>query len=52
MVKCETVVPIFVRKKLAAELDVESYSANTFTNSEQHFVEACPAVVGKYLGAP
>jgi L-methionine (R)-S-oxide reductase len=51
MVKCEIVVPIFVRKKLAAELDVESYFANTFTKSEQEFVEACAAVVGKYLGA-
>ena len=50
MVKCEIVVPIFVRKKLAAELDVESYFANTFTKSEQDFVEACAAVVGKYLG--
>lgn len=50
MVKCEIVVPIFVRKKLAAELDVESYFANTFTKSEQEFVEACAAVVGKYLG--
>jgi putative methionine-R-sulfoxide reductase with GAF domain len=39
-----------VRKKLAAELDVESYFANTFTKSEQEFVEACAAVVGKYLG--
>ena len=50
MVKCEIVVPIFVRKKLAAELDVESYFANTFTKSEQDFVEACAAIVGKYLG--
>lgn len=50
MVKSEIVVPIFVRKKLAAELDVESYFANTFTKSEQEFVEACAAVVGKYLG--
>jgi putative methionine-R-sulfoxide reductase with GAF domain len=47
MVKCEIVVPIFVKKKLAAELDVESYFVNTFTRSEQEFVEACAAVVGK-----
>jgi putative methionine-R-sulfoxide reductase with GAF domain len=39
-----------VRKKLAAELDVESYFANTFTKPEQDFVEACAAVVGKYSG--
>src|SRR5580698_1469335 len=50
LVKCEIVVPIFVRNKLAAELDVESYFASTFTKAEQDFVEACAAVVGKYLG--
>jgi GAF domain-containing protein len=50
MVKCEIVVPILVKNKLAAELDVESYFAGTFTQSEQDFVEACAAIVGKYLG--
>jgi len=50
MVKCEIVVPIFVKKKLAAELDVESYFGGTFTKSEQEFVEACAAIVGEYLG--
>jgi L-methionine (R)-S-oxide reductase len=49
MVKCEIVVPIFVKKKLIAELDIESYFANTFNKSEQDFVEACAAVVGKFL---
>ncbi len=49
MVKCEIVVPIFVKKKLVAELDIESYFANTFTEPEQKFVEACAALVGKYL---
>ena len=49
MVKCEIVVPIFVKKKLAAELDIESYFAGTFTAAEQEFVKACAAVVGKYL---
>jgi L-methionine (R)-S-oxide reductase len=50
MVKCEIVVPIFVKNKLAAELDVESYFAGTFTKPEQDFVEACAKLVGKYLG--
>jgi putative methionine-R-sulfoxide reductase with GAF domain len=50
MVKCEIVVPIFVKNKLAAELNVESYFAGTFTKPEQDFVEACAGVVGKYLG--
>lgn len=49
MVNSEIVVPIFVKNKLAAELDVESYFANTFSKAEQEFVEACAAVVGKYL---
>jgi L-methionine (R)-S-oxide reductase len=51
MVKCEIVVPIFVNKQLAAELDIESYFAGTFTESEKDFAEACAAAVGKYLGS-
>src|ERR1700683_1693367 len=49
MVNSEIVVPIFVKKKLTAELDIESYFAGTFTKSEQDFVEACAGVVGKYM---
>ncbi len=49
MVKCEIVVPIFVKNALAAELDIESYFAGTFTAAEQAFVKGCAAVVGKYL---
>ncbi len=49
MVKCEIVVPIFVKNQLAAELDIESYFSGTFTEAEQQFVEACATVVGKYL---
>lgn len=49
MVNSEIVVPIFVKGKLAAELDIESYFANTFDRAEQSFVEACSAIVGKYL---
>ena len=50
MVKCEIVVPIFVKHKLAAELDIESYFVGTFTKPEQEFAEACATLVGKYLG--
>jgi L-methionine (R)-S-oxide reductase len=50
LVKSEIVVPIFVKKKLAAELDIESYFADTFTKLEQEFVEACAAVIADYLG--
>ena len=49
LVKSEIVVPIFVKNKLAAELDIESYFVGTFTRSEQDFVEACATIVGDYL---
>jgi GAF domain-containing protein len=49
MVNSEVVVPIFVKGKLAGELDVESYFANTFDRSEQEFIEASATIVGKYL---
>jgi L-methionine (R)-S-oxide reductase len=49
LVKSEIVVPIQVNKKLAAELDIESYFADTFTTQEQNFCEACAKVVGDYL---
>jgi L-methionine (R)-S-oxide reductase len=50
LVKSEIVVPIFVNKTLAAELDIESYFADTFTRPEQEFVEGCAGIVGKYMG--
>jgi L-methionine (R)-S-oxide reductase len=50
MVKSEIVVPILVNNKLVAELDIESYFADTFTNDEQEFVEACACVITNYLG--
>jgi L-methionine (R)-S-oxide reductase len=49
LVKSEMVVPISVNKKLAGELDVESYFADTFPKSEQEFVEACATVIANYL---
>jgi L-methionine (R)-S-oxide reductase len=48
MVKSEIVVPIHRDKKLAAELDINSYFALTFTRSEQQFVEACANVIASY----
>src|SRR5271155_3972873 len=50
MVKSEIVVPIFVHKKLAGQLDIESYFLETFNKTEQEFVEACAQIVGEYLG--
>ncbi|HEX8814611.1 MAG TPA: GAF domain-containing protein [Terriglobales bacterium] len=49
MVNSEIVVPILVKNKLAAELDIESYFAGTFTRLEQDFVEACAKIVAKYM---
>jgi L-methionine (R)-S-oxide reductase len=49
LVKSEIVVPVFVKKKLAVEIDIESYFADTFTPAEQEFVEACGAVIASYL---
>ena len=49
MVKSEIVVPIFVNKKLAAELDIESYFADTFTPADQEFVQACANLLEQYL---
>jgi L-methionine (R)-S-oxide reductase len=49
LVKSEIVVPIFVNKKLAAELDIESYFADTFTKTEQEFVSACASVLATYF---
>jgi L-methionine (R)-S-oxide reductase len=49
MVNSEIVVPIFVKNKLAAELDIESYFPSTFVKAERAFVEACATIVGRYL---
>jgi L-methionine (R)-S-oxide reductase len=49
LVKSEIVVPIFVKKKLAAELDIESYFTATFNKTEQKFAEECAAMVEAYL---
>jgi putative methionine-R-sulfoxide reductase with GAF domain len=49
MVKSEMVAPIFVKNKFAAEIDVESYFANSFPAADQSFVEAIAALVGNYM---
>jgi GAF domain-containing protein len=49
MVKSEMVVPVIARNELVAEIDVESYFAGTFTAQDQEFVEACAALVGRFM---
>src|SRR5580692_1727992 len=50
LVNSEIVVPIFVKGKLVAELDIESYFTGTFSRAETEFVEGCAGVVGKFFG--
>ena len=49
MVKSNLVVPIFAKKRMVAELCIESYFADTFTAPEQKFAESCAAIVGRYV---
>ncbi len=49
-VKSEIVVPIMVKNRLAAELNIESYFEGTFTKVEKDFIEACADVVKGVLG--
>lgn len=49
IVKANLVVPIFARNELAAELDIESYFTNTFTQAEQTFAEAIGVLTGKFM---
>ena len=49
MVKSNMVVPIKVKNRVAAELDIESYFADTFSKADQEFVESCAALVGRYM---
>ena len=49
MVKSNIVVPIFVKKRVAAELCIESYFADTFNAPEQKFIESCAALVGRSM---
>src|SRR6476659_6582913 len=49
IVKSNLVVPILAKNALVAELDIESYFANTFTKAEQAFAEEIGALVGKFM---
>ena len=48
-IKSNIVVPIFVNKRVIAELDIESYFADTFPAAEQKFIESCAALVERFL---
>ena len=52
IVKANLVVPILAKNELLAELDIESYFADSFPKSEREFVEACAKLLAGYLGRP
>jgi L-methionine (R)-S-oxide reductase len=47
--KSEIVAPVFVRGKVAGELDIDSHFPAAFSPQDQAFVEHCAALVGKKL---
>lgn len=47
--KSEIVVPIFVRGKVAGELDIDSHFAAAFGVEDQQLVQYCAEAVGKKL---
>jgi len=47
--KSEIVVPVFVRRKVTGELDIDSHFPAAFTPEDQELVQFCAAVVGKKL---
>jgi L-methionine (R)-S-oxide reductase len=49
MVKSEMVTPVLVNSRLVAEIDVESYFAETFAQTDQEFVESCAALVARFM---
>ena len=49
IVKANMVVPILAKNAPVAELDIESYFANTFTKPEQAFAEEIGVLVGKFM---
>lgn len=49
MVKSNIVVPIKIKNQVVAELDIESYFADTFSMENQAFIEACAALVGRFM---
>jgi putative methionine-R-sulfoxide reductase with GAF domain len=49
LVKSEMVVPVVVRDELVAEIDVESYFVDTFTQQEQQFVESCVVLISRFM---
>jgi L-methionine (R)-S-oxide reductase len=50
--KSEIVVPIFVKKQVVGELDIDSHFAAAFGADDEALVQYCAEVVGKKLEQP
>ena len=50
--KSEIVVPIFVKKQVVGELDIDSHFAAAFGTDDEALVQFCAEVVGKKLEQP
>jgi L-methionine (R)-S-oxide reductase len=50
--RSEIVVPIFVKKQVAGELDIDSHFAAAFGTDDEALVQYCAEVVGKKLEQP
>jgi L-methionine (R)-S-oxide reductase len=50
--KSEIVVPIFVKKQVAGEVDIDSHFAAAFGIDDEALVQYCAEVVGKKLEQP
>ena len=49
--KSEIVVPVFVKGKVAGELDIDSHFPAAFTSEHQELVQHCAILVGRKLEA-
>lgn len=47
--KSEIVAPVYAHGKVVGELDIDSHQPAAFRGEDQKLVEACAALVGKYL---
>src|SRR5208283_5735989 len=47
--RSEIVVPVFVKGKVAGELDIDSHFAAAFANEDKELVQYCALVVGRKL---
>ena len=47
--KSEIVAPVFVNRKVAGELDIDSHSPGAFGTEDRKLVEYCAELVGRFL---